>query len=91
MGTDLGTRRTVAVRCVEPTEYPEVYFSGVPVVWRGEEGCGWTGSAIAVTEHGAVSLLPEECPSCGGKIEVSEPECSICRRRHKSDDRHPCE
>ncbi len=20
-----------------------------------------------------------------------EPECSICRRRHPSDDRHPCE
>ena len=41
--TDLGTRRTVAVRCTEPTEYDP--NDGEPLGYE-HDGCGWTGSAI---------------------------------------------
>lgn len=32
-----------------------------------------------------------ECDWPVGKVPSDEPLCSICRSRHPSDDRHPCE
>ena len=58
---DPGRRDTVDVRCAQPTETPP--YAGY------QKGCGWKGTAIAVTEDGATSLRPEECPECGGPIE----------------------
>lgn len=39
-----------------------------------------------------IGIWTKTCPTCQGKGKVEEyPVCSVCRERHPSDDRHPCE
>lgn len=64
---DPGTRRTVAVRCAAEPMPINKWVRPLDIT-----GCGWTGGAIAVTQYGATELRPEECPECGGQIEVSD-------------------
>jgi hypothetical protein len=67
---DPGTRRAVAVRCVE-----EICFgSSDPDIDPGhvEVGCGWTGMCV-VLENGSID--PEEnCGHCGGTVAVVRKE-----------------
>lgn len=35
-----------------------------------EVGCGWEGTVTCHEEYGTVDIEPEECPECGGPIEV---------------------
>ena len=74
---DLGTRRTVAVRFDEAT-----WIITAWIRWIDRDP---NRECIAAIEQRARKFL-ESMPS-----ENRDPECSICRRRHKSDDRHPCE
>jgi hypothetical protein len=60
----MNARRTVKVRCAEPTK-----DSVTTALWNG---CGWTGSTVAITEHGTTTYQIDECPKCRGAIEPQE-------------------
>jgi hypothetical protein len=60
----MNARRTVKVRCVEPCRHVANDLCAGDRV-----GCGWTGSTIAITEHGTTTYQIEECPDCRGAIE----------------------
>ena len=33
-------------------------------------GCGWSGIGVTWSEYGASGTEPEECPDCGGRVDV---------------------
>ena len=60
------SRHVVRVRCVEPQRAR--YSPGLDEF--PPDGCGWGGNAEALTELGTTTYRPEECPECGGELEL---------------------
>ena len=55
---DKPRRQTVKVRCCE-----DLSDNG---------DCQWHGSVWVVLSYGIYDLRPEQCPGCGGRMEVDE-------------------
>ena len=82
---DAPERKVVRARCVEPTsrircgvckeygspqEYPMHAHGSIEMM--EDTGCGWTGSAIALTSCGKTELSIDACPECSGSLEIIE-------------------
>jgi len=53
--TDPGRRQTVDVRCDRINN-------------NAENGCGWTGATVQITQYGSTSLRTEHCPCCDAPL-----------------------
>ena len=54
-GEDKGETNTIDIRCDRINN-------------NAENGCGWTGTTMVITQLGATTWQVEDCPRCDGPI-----------------------